>query len=443
LFQSGATRSFEFRRLQLQKLSRLLEESEAPIAEALASDLGKPAFEAYASETGFLRAEVAFALSNLARWMRPERVPSPLALFPAASRIEREPLGVVLIVAPWNFPVQLTLGPWIGALAAGNCAVLKPSELAPRSAELIAERVSANFPPELVAVVTGGADTAKALLELPFEHVFFTGSAAVAREVAAAAAKRLTPVTLELGGKNPVIVDADCDLALAARRIAWAKFMNAGQTCVAPDYALVPEGLRETFVSEIAGNVRRFFGEDPRASGDYGRIVSPRHFERLEGLLPHGRIALGGERDRDSLYFSPTVILDAPEGSPPREEEIFGPILPVVACRDLDQAIEVANRHPDPLALYVFTKRRDVRSRVLREVRSGGAAVNDLMIHFMNPGLPFGGRGASGAGAYHGRFGFELFSHRRAVVEGARLLDIPLRYPPYAGKLRWLRKLLR
>jgi aldehyde dehydrogenase (NAD+) len=350
---------------------------------------------------------------------------------------------VVLIISPWNFPVQLALGPWIGALAAGNCAILKPSELAPRASNLIAELLGENFPKELVAVAEGDAETSRALLALRFDHVLFTGSVAVAREVAAAVAKDLTPLTLELGGKNPAIVDEDSDLALAARRITWGKFMNAGQTCIAPDHLLVPERLKDEMVSAIATNVARFFGADPRRSRDYGRIVSPRHFDRLASHLDHGRITVGGDRDREELYIAPTVLEDAPIGSPPREEEIFGPILPVVPYRDLDEAIAIAKRHPEPLALYVFSNRAEVQRRVLREIPSGGAAVNELVMHFMNPRLPFGGRGSSGVGEYHGRFGFELFSHKRAVVTGSRLVDIPIRYPPYRGKLWWLKRLLR
>ncbi|MGH9323579.1 MAG: aldehyde dehydrogenase [Vicinamibacteria bacterium] len=442
-FRSGKTLSYDFRRSELEKLARIIRERESSINQALEADLGKSSFEAYASEIGFLRAEVRYALENLADWMRPERVSSGIALFPASSRIEREPRGVVLVIAPWNFPLQLTLGPWVGALAAGNCAILKPSEVAPHTSTLIAEVLGENFAKELVAVATGGPETSQALLRLRFDHVLFTGSVAVAREVATAAAKNLTPVTLELGGKNPAIVDRDCDLPLAARRIAWAKFMNAGQTCIAPDFLLVPEERRGFVVSEIALNVRRFFGEDPRKSPDYGRIVSQRHFDRLSSHLGHGRVVLGGERERGRLYMAPTLLEDVPLDSPPLEEEIFGPILPVVPYRKLEGAIEIARRHPDPLALYVFSNRAEVQKRVLREVPSGGAAVNDAMLQFMNPRLPFGGRGTSGMGHYHGRFGFELFSHRKAVVQGSRFLDIPLRYPPYRGKLRWLKKLLR
>jgi aldehyde dehydrogenase (NAD+) len=441
-FRSGGTLRYEFRRGWLSKLESLLLEHETDIDRALEADLGKPRLESYTTETGFVRAEIRFALKHLEEWMSPERVRSPIAIFPARSRIEREPLGAILIIAAWNFPLQLVLAPWVGALAAGNCAVLKPSELAPRSSALLADLIGRNFPPELVAVATGGPETSRALLREKFDHILFTGGSAVAREVAVAAARHLTPTTLELGGRNPCLVDEDFDLALAGRRIAWAKFMNAGQTCIAPNLLLAPERHKETLVAEIAKNVVGFFGDDPRRSPDYARIVNARHFDRLSSYLEHGRAAFGGGGDRESLYLAPTALEDVAPSSPPLEEEIFGPILPVVTYRSLDEAIDFARRAPDPLALYVFSRRPEIQERVLREIPSGGAAVNDLMLQFMNPRLPFGGRGQSGFGHYHGRFGFELFSHRRAVVEGARLVDIKLRYPPYAGKLKWLRRLL-
>jgi aldehyde dehydrogenase (NAD+) len=441
-FQSGRTLSREARAERLSQLLDLLERNEARIARALAADLGKPAFEAYTAETGFCKAETRHAVKHLERWSRPEPVGSPLTLFPARSRIEQEPLGCVLVLAPWNFPFQLVIAPWIAALAAGNCAVLKPSELAPHTAELVTELIGNSFPEELVAVVTGGAETSRALLEERFDHVFFTGSTGVAREVAAAAARHLTPVTLELGGKNPCIVDERCDLTLAARRIAWGKFMNAGQTCVAPDYLLVPGRLREALVSGIERSLSSFFGADPSASPDYARIVNERHFDRLSSYLAYGRIRWGGKTERGTRYFAPTLIEEAPLDSPPLQEEIFGPVLPVVPYGDLDEAIALARRHPDPLAVYLFSTRAEVKRRVLREIPSGGAAVNDVVLQFMNPHLPFGGRGASGTGQYHGRFGFERFSHRKAVVDGSSI-DVPLRYPPYARKLGFIRKLLR
>jgi aldehyde dehydrogenase (NAD+) len=441
-FGSGATLRYDARRSWLQKLEVLLRENEPAIERALEADLGKPRLETYTTETGFVLSEIRFALNHLESWMRPERVPSPLAIFPAQSRIEREPLGLILIISPWNFPLQLVLAPWVAALAAGNCAVLKPSEVAPHTSELIDDLIGKNFPPELAVVATGGAETSQALLRERFDHIFFTGGSAVAREVAMAAARHLTPTTLELGGRNTCLVDEDFDLALAGRRIAWAKFMNAGQTCIAPNALLVPERHREALVSEIAKNVVRFFGDDPRASPDYGRIVNARHFDRLSSYLGHGRAVFGGSSDGKSRYIAPTALVDVEPSSPPLEEEIFGPILPVVTYRSLDEAIDFARRAPDPLALYVFSRRPEIQERILREIPSGGAAVNDLMLQFMNPRLPFGGRGRSGNGAYHGRFGFELFSHRKAVVEGSRLVDIKLRYPPYEGKLKWLRRLL-
>jgi acyl-CoA reductase-like NAD-dependent aldehyde dehydrogenase len=440
-FRSGATLRYEARRGWLEKLERLLLENEPEIERSLAADLGKPRLETYTTESGFVRAEIRFALKHLETWMRPEKVRSPLAILPARSRIEREPLGSILIIAAWNFPLQLVLAPWVAALAAGNCAVLKPSELAAHTSALLADLIGKTFPPELVAVAVGGPETSQALLREKFDHILFTGGSAVAREVAMAAARNLTPVTLELGGSNPCLVDEDFDLALAGRRIAWAKFMNAGQTCIAPNVLLVHESRKEALVAEIAKNVARFFGDDPGQSPDFARIVNARHFDRLSSYLEHGRTAFGGGRDRERLYLAPTALVDVAPSSPPLEEEIFGPILPVVSYRSLEEAIDFARRAPDPLALYVFSRRPEIQERVLREIPSGGAAVNDLMLQFMNPRLPFGGRGRSGSGHYHGRFGFELFSHRKAVVQGTRL-DIPLRYPPYAGKLRWLRKLL-
>jgi aldehyde dehydrogenase (NAD+) len=441
LFRSGKTLAYEFRRERLQSLFELVRENEARIHEALASDLGKPTFEAFTTETGFVLSEARHALKHLKGWMRPERVRSTLAIFPAKSRIEREPLGSVLVIAPWNFPFQLTVAPWVAALAAGNCAVLKPSELAPATAEVVSELVSKSFPEELVSVVLGGPETSQLLLRERFDHVFFTGSANVAREVARLAAENLTPVTLELGGTNPCIVDEDVDLPLASRRIAWGKFVNAGQTCIAPNVVLAPESRKDELVAALARNLEEFFGADPKASPDYARIVNERHFDRLVSYLEHGRVVVGGGHDRGERYIAPTVLVDAQPSSPPVVEEIFGPILPVLAYRSLDEALDFAKRSKDPLALYVFSNRPEVQERVLREVPSGGAAVNEALLHFMNPRLPFGGRGASGTGHYHGRFGFELFSHRKAVVEGSRL-DLPIRYPPYRGKLAWVRKLL-
>lgn len=441
-FSAGGTRSTAYRREQLEKLRGLLREKQPDITEALRADLGKPVFEAYLSEVGFCLSEVNHAIEHLEGWMEEQPVTTPLSLFPARSSILREPKGVVLIIAPWNYPFQLVVAPFIAALAAGNCAVLKPSELAPETATLVERLVSQNFSEELVSVVTGEADVAKALLEEKFDHIFYTGGASVGRSVMKAAAENLTPVTLELGGKSPCLVDEDVRLPLAARRIAWGKFWNAGQSCIAPDYVLVSSKRAAELVAEIQASVRRFFGEEPQDSPDYARIVNERHFARLSAYLGEGRIAFGGQTDREGLYVAPTALVDVPERASVLDEEIFGPILPIVPYESLDEAIRLVGRHPDPLALYVFSRRPDTVERVLREVPSGGVSVNDTLIHFSSSTLPFGGRGASGTGRYHGRFGFETFSHQRAVVRGATLFDPPLRYPPYGSKLRWVKRLL-
>ncbi len=442
-FRSGATRSLEFRRQQLESLRELVRANESRILEALASDLGKPRFEAFASETGFIASEVGYALDHLEEWMESERVGTPMTFFPASSSIRHEPLGVTLIIAPWNYPFQLVLAPLVGSLAAGNCAFVKPSEWAASTSALLSELIPETFAPELVSIATGGVAVAEALLKERFDHVFFTGSATTGKVVARAAAEHLMPVTLELGGKNPAIVDVRVNLKVAARRLTWGKFFNAGQTCLAPDYVLVPPSLKDELVSRIQTNVTHFFGESPDSSADFARIVNHRHFDRILGYLDEGHVVFGGESDRDERYIAPTVIDELPPDAKALSEEIFGPILPIIPYDSLDEAIELTRRHPDPLALYLFSKDRDNQERILAEVPFGGGAINDALIHFSNPELPFGGRGPSGTGSYHGRFGFERFSHKKAIVEGSTLFDPPLRYPPYSGKLRWLRKLVR
>jgi aldehyde dehydrogenase (NAD+) len=442
-FRSGATRPYTFRQKQLQSLRALVRDHESRIHEALAADLAKPAFEAFASETGFVISECSHALEHLETWMEPERVKTPLTFFPSKSFVRREPMGLVLIIAPWNYPFQLVMSPLAAALAAGNCALLKPSEWTLHTSELVAELAASYFPAEVVSTVLGDAKTAEALLAERFDHIFFTGGCEVGRIVATAAAKHLTPVTLELGGKSPAIIDEKVDLEVAARRVTWGKFLNAGQTCIAPDYLLVPETLAEDFLSLMKKNVRRFFGDDPRTSPDFARIVNHRHFDRLSGYLEDGRIVIGGESERDERYIAPTILAEVPEGARSLDEEIFGPILPVLTYRGLDEAIEITLRHPNPLALYFFSKDRKNQERVMQEIPFGGGAINDALIQFSNPDLPFGGRGASGNGSYHGRYGFETFSHKKSVVEGSTLFDPRIRYPPYGGKLRWLKMLIK
>jgi len=405
-------------------------------------DLGKPSYEAYTGESAIVLGEIDHAVRHLRRWARPRRVRTPLLLLPARCSVVPEPFGITLIISPWNFPVQLTLGPLIAAIAAGNCAVLKPSPLAPATTVVIRSIVEQCFDPKFVAVIEGGAETAQALLDERFDHVFFTGGTATGRLVMQAAARHLTPVTLELGGKNPCLVDVDMDLEVTARRVVWGKFYNAGQSCVAVDYLLVDRRIKDQLLERILDTVRRFYGNDPAASPDYGRIISVSHVDRLAGLLSTGRILTGGTIDRMRRYIAPTIIDGIRGNEPVMADEIFGPILPVIAYDDLDHAVAFVNKRPDPLALYVFSRSRTLQERVLSRIPSGGACVNDVVLHFTVPSLPFGGVGESGLGKYHGKAGFNTFSHERSLLRNGFFADIILRYPPYRDHLKFIKKLL-
>ena len=442
-FAAGTTRPAGFRRAQLEAFSTALVRHEAALHAALHADLRKSPAQACASETGLLQAEIRHALRHLADWTAPARHKTPWFVAPARGWVQAEPRGVALILGPWNYPVQLLLVPLVSAIAAGNCAVLKPSELAPRTAAAIAALIRETFAEQFIAVVPGGADVAEALLRERFDHIFFTGSTRVGRLVLAAAAKHLTPVTLELGGKCPVIVCGDAPVALAAKRIAWGKFLNAGQTCVAPDFVLVPRGTRAAFVAALKESLRDFYGADARQSADYGRIVNARHFERLLGYLRDGTMAHGGAHDPQDLYLAPVILTDVSPASPVMQEEIFGPILPVLEYDTLDEALAWLRGRPTPLAIYVFTRDRATEARVLAGTRSGGACVNDVVSHIIGSGLPFGGLGESGLGAYHGRAGFDAFSHRRSILRRALWLDPPFRYPPQKLSLPRLRRAVR
>jgi aldehyde dehydrogenase (NAD+) len=442
-FASGRTRGLEWRHAQLAGLGRLLAEREGDILGALRSDLGKPVAEAYTSDIGPTSKELALAARNVGRWVRPERVRTPLVMRPGTAYVAKEPVGVALIIAPWNYPLQLSLVPLIGALAAGNCVLLKPSELSPATSQLLARALPEYVDPAAVRVVEGGVRETTAVLEQRFDHIFFTGSATVGRVVMEAAAKHLTPVTLELGGKCPCIVDEQVDLEVAARRIVWGKFFNAGQTCVAPDYVLVHERLEAAFVEQLRTTLREFYGDDPRSSPDYGRIVNARHVARLARLLESGTIACGGQFDEASRYFAPTILRDVPAGSPAMAEEIFGPILPVLSVGSIEHAIRFVNGRPRPLALYVFTKNRNTARRVLESTSSGGAGVNQVCLQVAVSDLPFGGVGPSGMGAYHGRTTFDAFTHRKSVYDRPTYVDPKLAYPPIDERsARWMRRLL-
>lgn len=439
-FESGATRSLEFRGAQLKKLLAALDENETALFAALHSDLRKSPEQAHATEIGLVQAEIRHALRHLRSWTAPQRRRTSWFIAPSRGWVQPEPFGVSLIIGPWNYPLQLLLVPLVSAIAAGNCVVLKPSELAPHTAEAIATLVRKNFPAEFVSIVTGGADAAEALLREPFDKIFFTGSTRVGRAVMSAAARNLTPVTLELGGKCPAIVCADAPVELAARRIAWGKFMNAGQTCVAPDFVLVQRNVRDAFLVELQKSLRQYYGDEPSQSPDYGRIINQRHFERLENYLRDGKIVHGGARNAKDLFFPPTILIDAPLDSPVMQEEVFGPILPVIEFDKLDDALAILRGRPTPLAFYLFTRDRETEASVLAETRSGGACVNDVVSHMIGTGLPFGGLGESGLGAYHGRAGFNAFTHQRSVLRRALWLDPPFRYPPQKISLAGIKR---
>lgn len=440
-FLSGATRPLEFRRQQLLKLLAALDEHEASLLNALRADLHRPVHEGWFGEIGLVQAELRHALRHLPRWMRPQRRPIPWWLYPGRARVQPEPLGVVLILGPWNYPVQLLLVPLVSALAAGNCAVLKPSEHAPQTANAITGLIRATFPESYVAVAPGDHTVAEALLQERFDKIFFTGSTAVGRKVMAAAARHLTPVTLELGGKCPCIVCGDAPLAVTARRIAWGKFLNAGQTCVAPDHVWVERPLWAALAEALRQAVLDFYGPDPRLSPHYGRIIHAQHLSRLISLLSHGRILWGGQADPETLYLAPTAITDVAPDSPVMQEEIFGPILPLLPFDHLDTLLRDLSRQPAPLTVYLFTRQPTVRARVLQRLRSGNVCMNDTVVHLLAPHLPFGGLGESGMGSYHGRAGFETFSHLRAVMERPFFPDPRFRYPPPRLSFPTLRRL--
>jgi aldehyde dehydrogenase (NAD+) len=440
-FQSGRTRPLAWRREQLKRLRTLARAHGDELVAALRADFGKPELEARMMDIGQVGIECSLALKNLRRWTRPERAAGLPIL--GRSRIVREPLGVVLIIAPWNYPVGLLLSPLVGAIAAGNCAVLKPSEVTAHTAEVLARRIPEYLDPQAVTVVTGGAQETQALLEQRFDHIFYTGGGRVGRLVMQAAAETLTPVTLELGGKSPCIVDADVDVRVAARRIAWGKFLNAGQTCVAPDYVLVHERREDELVRELGAAIRAFYGEDPLASADLTQVADARHFERIAKLLTGGEIAVGGRTDPARRRIEPTLLRGVSPDAPIMREEIFGPVLPVIAVKSIEEAVDFVNDRDKPLALYVFSRDEEVQREVVERTSSGGVCVNGTLLHLSNPALPFGGVGPSGMGAYHGRHSFETFSHRKSVLTRGLRFDPSFLYPPYTGwKTRLMRRFL-
>jgi aldehyde dehydrogenase (NAD+) len=441
----GRTRPQAWRLEQLDRLERVLTAHEQEVADALAADLGKPPLEAH-FELVAVRQELALNRRMLRRWMAPRGVGVSLALSPARAWVQAEPLGCVLIIGPWNYPFQLCLHPLVSALAAGNTAVLKPSEHAPRTAELIARLIADAFEPDVVQVVCGDGAVAAGLLEERFDHIFFTGGGRVGRLVMAAAAQHLTPVTLELGGKSPAIVLADAQVATTARRLVWGKCLNAGQTCIAPDHLLVEAPLREPLVAAMAAEIQRFYGADPLQSPDLGAIVNQAQFERLrqllEGAQARGQVRVGGRWREADRRIEPSLVAVDSLDDPLMEEELFGPILPVLTIANLEQALVQVRLRPKPLALYLFSRSRTAQQRTLATTSSGSVCFNDVVLQAGAAELPFGGVGESGIGRYHGQAGFDTFSHLRSVLARPFALDLPFRYPPYAGKLPLVRRLL-
>jgi len=442
-FSKGETQTTSFRTQQLRVLRDMIVRRERDILDALRRDLGKPETEAYVSELAVVLHEIDWALTRVRSWARPRRVRTPVILFPATSWIYPQPYGSVLIIGPFNYPFQLAVLPLVGALAAGNCAVVKPSEVAPHTARLISEMIGASFDPAYLAVVEGGVEETQVLLADRFDYILFTGSSKVGRIVMAAAATHLTPVTLELGGKNPCIVDADADLDKAARRIAWGKFINAGQTCIAPDFVLAHRSIKPALVQRLSATIDAFFGADPMASADFGRIINDKHFARLASLMHEGDVVIGGRAVAEQRYIAPTVIDNVSWNHPVMQEEIFGPILPVLDFDTLEETIEVLEGQPKPLAVYYFSSNRARQDEVLRRLRSGGACINDTFAQMLNPRLPFGGVGDSGLGAYHGKTSFDTFSHFKSVVKRSTWADPGFKYPPYKTPLSSLRRITR
>jgi aldehyde dehydrogenase (NAD+) len=441
-FDRGLTRDLAWRREQLNALITLLDDNQAAIDAALRDDLAKPAHETLLGELTLLYAETKHALSRLKKWSRMRRVHTPAFAQPGRSWVQPEPLGVVLIIGAWNYPIQLSLAPLIPALAAGNAAIIKPSELAPASSKLLAELVPKYFDARAVRVVEGGQHETTALLTERFDHIVYTGGGRVGRIVMKAAAEHLTPVTLELGGKSPAVVDDSADIASAARRIIWGKCLNAGQTCIAPDYVLVSRRRHDALIEAMQASLQTMFGDDRLHSVDYCRIINRHHFERLKGLLGDGRVVIGGASDEATQRIEPTVITDLTLDAPVMREEIFGPILPVIVVEDIEQAIATIKQGDKPLAAYVFARDRQVQQRFIDQVSCGSLCINDTLMFMSVPDLPFGGVGPSGMGQYHGQVGFDRLSHLKAVMRRGRFPEIPVRFAPYTAfktrLLRWL-----
>ncbi|MCC5644299.1 aldehyde dehydrogenase [Nostoc sp. CHAB 5824] len=440
-FQTGKTKDVTFRIEQLKNLKQAIIEHEESIVEALQADLHKPEVETYLTEIGVIK-EIDYAIKHLKTWAKPKKAAVSFDFFSYSARIYPEPLGVVLIIGPWNYPFQLIISPLVGAIAAGNCAIIKPSEIASHTSDVIAKMIAKHFDPAYIAVVEGGVEASQKLLAEKFDHIFFTGGTAVGKIIMAAAAKYLTPVTLELGGKSPCIVDSDINLEHTVRRITWGKFINAGQTCIAPDYLLVNKKIKKDLIDGLEKSLKEFYGDNPVNSPDYARIISQKHFERLVNFLKDGEVIIGGEAQPSERYIAPTVVDNVSLEDSVMQEEIFGPILPIIEYTDIAEAIALINSRSKPLALYLFSQDKNLQKRVLQETSSGGVCINDTVMQVGVSSLPFGGVGDSGIGNYHGKASFDTFSHNKSVLQNSFWLDLKWRYAPYEGKLPLIKKLL-
>ncbi len=443
-FFTHTTKALEFRIEQLKTLKKAILAYEERLYEAFWKDLRKSRFETYETELGLVLEETGRHIRNLHHWAKPEKAgTNQLLHFWSKSRIVKEPYGLVLIMAPWNYPFQLLINPLVGAISAGNCVVLKPSEFTPNIAGVMADMIGEFFDPRYISLYNGEIELSKALLQEKWDHIFFTGSPAVGRIVMESASKNLTPLVLELGGKSPCIVDADANLKVAASRITWGKFLNAGQTCIAPDYLFVHASVKDELLQLMSKKITRYFGSIPKESDDFPRIVSEDKTQRLAAFLGGGTVIAGGQVDIKDRYISPTILDNVKPGDAIMQEEIFGPILPVIKFIDISEVITYINSHQKPLALYYFSEDSVKQDEILRKTSSGGVCINDVITHVANPNIPFGGVGNSGMGRYHGRFSFEAFSHQRSVISKSTRIDVPVRYPPYRGKLGILKMLLR
>lgn len=442
-FSTHKTKDLSFRLEMLKKLKNVVNEYEHKITKALYDDLRKSSYEAYMSDIGIIKQELSHHLRHLKSWVKPKRVKTPIVHFISRSYIYSEPYGVVLIIAPWNYPFNLLFTPLIGAISAGNCVCLKPSNHSPNTSAVMEEMIVKTFDEEYISLFQGGREMNQALWKEKFDYIFFTGNPSLGKIVMEKASKHLTPVTLELGGKCPCIVENEAKIDYAAKRIVWGKFLNAGQSCIAPDYLLVDRNIKKELIDTIKKYIKHFFGDNPEQSPDFPRIINDKHFERLCSLIQNGSIIAGGETKKEKRYIAPTIIDNITPDDPIMQEEIFGPLLPVLEYKTLEEAVSFVNSRPKPLALYFFSENRKKQKMVLKQTTSGGGCLNDTIVHFANPNLPYGGVGNSGIGAYHGKASFETFSHKRSIMKKSNLLDVGIRYAPYKGKMRLLKMFLK